>query len=309
MYLCYYLYRCYVLMGEVVTMSSLSSQIGLLEALDDGVLQPRRPWTPPADRELLRLREMHPEVRPLFDPSDSLARRRAAREEVFAFLRQWHYMHQPAGAKDPNMTWAFGLYVAGELEAVATLNPPAAGVAAWLYGDDRLWRPQIISITRLCATDAMPFNTESFFVSTIWRLLPHLDHRFSCGVAMSDLAVVDPFGRHHTGQIYAASNAWWAGRSRSGSWRGFLNPESGARISRKCGPRNRERAECPPGWVVEDAAVLNRFLWFVGRNGDAARAALHERVQVAVRTGRYPVWRRPGHLHRSARKAYRMEME
>lgn len=121
---------------------------------------------------------------------------------------------------------------------------------------------------------------------------------------MSDLAVVDPYGRRHTGGIYAASNGWWAGVSEGHTWRGFVDPATGARISRWCGGRNRTQEECPPGWRIEPGARLNRFLWFPTREAGAARSALTADVRVAVQDGLLPVWRRPAEVRRDGRMAY-----
>lgn len=73
------------------------------------------------------------------------------------------------------------------------------------------------------------------------------------------------------------------------SWRGFRDPETGARLSRKCGGRTRSRNECPPGWILDPAQPLNRFLWFLDREGEA-RDALQPHVQVLARPDRQPLW-------------------
>lgn len=280
----------------------MSYQLSLSEVSEAS--EPRRVWVPPAGREILRLSEYVPEIRPIVDPGDTPEKRRDGRRVVLDFLREFHYLHKVEGAKDPVMTWAFGLYLRHELAGVVVLNPPAAGVCQWLYGDNTTWRRQVIAATRVCCSDPAPYSSESFFVSGVWRMLPRLDHRFTVGVAMSDLAVVDPYGRHHSGGIYAASNGWWAGVSDQGGWRGFVNPETGARISRKCGGRNLKRNEVPAGWEIDGGARLNRFLWFVGRNDREAKAALREEVEIAIKPGRTPVWRRPLFVRRGTRRAY-----
>ncbi len=283
--------------------TAAAAQLDLADYLE-GEASARRTWIPPVGRELLRIGEMQPRVEPIYAPDMSPASRKKGRGEALDFLSRHHYLHRAKGALPPPMTWAFGLYFADTLAAVTILNPPAAGVVEWLYGHDLEWRRRVIAATRVCALDAAPFGTESHFVSKIWRLLPHLDDRFTIAVALSDMGVVDPFGHRHIGGIYQASNAWWAGMSVSSNWRGFLNPATGARISRKCGGRNRSKAELPPGWVIERGTQLNRYLWFVGPRERGARAALNERVRVAVRPGWLPVWQRPLHVHRGDRRAY-----
>lgn len=112
----------------------------------------------------------------------------------------------------------FGLLLNGQLAGVVVLNPPAAGVTQWLYGENSAWRARVIAVTRTTCAPEAPFNSESFLVSAVMRALPRLDDRFSTVVAHSDLGILDPEGKTHIGQIYMASNAWWAGHSRSG-WR------------------------------------------------------------------------------------------
>lgn len=243
-------------------------------------------------------------VEPLFDPGAGKENRRRGRGMTLDFLRTWHYIHRAAGAKDPAMTWSFGCYLDGELAGVVVLNPPAAGVCQWLYGDDAQWRRRTIAATRVCCTDAAPFNSESCMVSRVLRAIPRLDDRWSTAVAMSDLAVQDQTGRFHSGRIYAASNAWWAGRSASPTWRGFIDPATGARMSRKCGGRNRTAEERPAGWEIERGGVLNRFLWFLGPQEADARAALRGQVQVGVRRGLFPVWVRPTDADKRDRRFY-----
>lgn len=129
---------------------------------------------------------------------------------------------------------------------------------------------RVIALPRLCCADAAPYNAEGYLVAAVWRLIGRLNDRFHVAVAMSALAVIDPYGRRHTGNIYAVSNGWWAGVSEGRTWRGFIDPATGARLSRWCGGRNRTPEECPPGWRVEPGARLNRFLWFPTREADSA---------------------------------------
>lgn len=263
----------------------------------------RRAWQAPAGRDILRLRDLDARVVPLYDPGTPAAARRRARERTLDFLRRYHYLHQAPDAKDPVMTWSFGLLLNGQLAGIVVLNPPAAGVTQWLYGQNSAWRARVIAVTRTTCAPEAPFNSESFLVSAVMRALPRLDDRFSTVVAHSDLGILDPEGKAHIGQIYMASNAWWAGHSRSG-WRGFVNPATGARISRKCGGRNRSRAECPPGWEVEEGTVLSRFLWFIGPRETEAREHLLPNVRVSIREGGIPIWRRPRDVRRGAPRAY-----
>lgn len=257
-------------------------------------------WVPPAGRFVLRQDQVQAEVRPLFDPTGSASDRRDGRALTLWFLSQHHYLHIAPDAKAPAITWSFGLYLNGALSGVVCFNPPAGGVTQWLY-DDPSWRRRVIAVTRTCCAPIAPFNSESFLVSGAVRLLARLDDRFSVAVAHSDLGYIDPTGLPHIGSIYMASNAFWAGHKQSSRPGGYLNPETGAVLSRYSNGKQRPR---PEGWVDAPAPVLSRFLWFLGAEQDRARRQLVPSVQVSIREGGVPVWRRPAIVTPSTRRAY-----
>jgi hypothetical protein len=133
------------------------------------------------------------------------------------------------------------------------------------------------------------------------RTLVH--HRHTV-IAQSDLSVVDPDNRTHVGTLNMGANGWWAGYSLGKQWRGLYDPVTGAWISRRNGGRNRSKAECPPGWVIEQAPPLTNFLWFIGRGDIEARQSLVPSIQVLIRQSAYPVWRRPEDVSRGTPRAY-----
>lgn len=258
-------------------------------------------WVPPAGRSILRLQELEAEVRPLFDPGAPERTRKEQRAETLDFLHRYHYLHLAPGSLDPAFTWAFGLYLNGTLAGTVCMNPPAAGVTQWLYGDDLPRRRRVIAVTRTCCAPEAPFNSESFLVSGAIRLLARLDHRFAVAVAHSDLGYIDPSGLPHIGSIYMASNAWWAGHRQSDKSGGFLNPATGAIVSRYTNGKQRPR---PDGWVDAPAPLLSRFLWFLGKQEQDARLNLQPNVLVSIREGATPVWRRPAIVTRGTPRTY-----
>lgn len=278
--------------------------------IDDLLLRPRLRWVNPTDRPVLKLRAMDARVVVLYDRYAGDASRRSARQTSLAFLREHHYMHRAPDAPAPTFTWTFGLLLGGELAGLIAMNPPAFGLANQLYRDARdgatPWHRRVIAVTRTACDPAAPFNSESFLVAGALRLLSALDGDFTTVVAQADRSVVDSVGRHHVGTLYQGANGWLVRRTaRPQGWRAFLNPETGARISRKCGARTRDRTECPPGWVVEAGAPLNTYLWWVGERQHQAQAALHAGVQVAIREGAFaPVWRRPVEVRPGTPRAY-----
>lgn len=124
----------------------------------------RRLWRQPSGRDVLRLDQVRTQVLPLFDPGAPPEARRRGRETTLEFLARHHYLHR-AGGRAPAITWLFGLFLNEVLAGIAVLNPPADGVCRWLYGSDRFWRRRVIALTRLCCTDAAPYNAESHLVA------------------------------------------------------------------------------------------------------------------------------------------------
>lgn len=278
-------------------------QVTLADLIPEELEQARRrKWQAPTDRGILRLSELEAEVRLIYEKGQA-----TGRQTTLEFLKRFHYMHQNDDAKEPNFTLVHGVFLRCQLAGIVAMNPPAAGVWRKFWGDNPM-QQGMLAITRTCMDDRTKefdlFNIESFGVAGALRLTPQLQPRWHTVIAQSDLGVTDPQGKVHIGGIYMAANGFWAGHSESSQWRGFLNPETGARVSRKNGGVNRRKEDCPRGWIVEPAAKLTNFLWFCGPAERMARENLLPEVKVSIREGIFPVWRHPSHVSKSAIRAY-----
>lgn len=114
---------------------------------------------------------------------------RSAREVVVAN----HYLHRA-----PPISHAFGWEVGGEVVGVCTFGVPASPhlVRGVCPQDPSL----VIELNRVWLSDALPSNSESWFVArALWSLPPHIV------VSYADTA------KGHVGVIYRALNFHYAG--------------------------------------------------------------------------------------------------
>ena len=104
-----------------------------------------------------------------------------------------HYLH-----RRPPISWAFGLYVHGELLGVVTYGtPPSRHLQMSACPSDP---SLVVELNRLWLDDSLPTNSESWFVSRTLRMLP----------PRIVVSYADPlFG--HFGYIYRALNFHYAG--------------------------------------------------------------------------------------------------
>jgi hypothetical protein len=104
-----------------------------------------------------------------------------------------HYLH-----RRPPISHAFGLYVGGELLGVVTYGTPASRHLQMSACPDN--PSLVIELNRLWLDDALPRNSESWFVSRTLRLLP----------PRIVVSYADPLYGHY-GYIYRALNFRYAG--------------------------------------------------------------------------------------------------
>lgn len=119
--------------------------------------------------------------------------RECPKQDAAAAVVRWHYMH-----RRPNISYAFGLYRAERLVGVVTFGVPASRHLQ--ISACREQPNAVIELNRLWVDDAMPKNTESWFVSRALRLLPP-----RIVVSYADTA----WG--HMGYIYRALSFRYAG--------------------------------------------------------------------------------------------------
>ena len=123
----------------------------------------------------------HSEVRPITSSAAS------------ALAIEHHYLH-----RRPPISYAYGLFYRGMIVGVVTYGtPPSRHLQKSACPDDP---SLVIELNRLWVSDAMPRNTESWFVSRSLRLLPP-----RIVVSYADTR------EQHYGYIYRALNFKYAG--------------------------------------------------------------------------------------------------
>lgn len=111
---------------------------------------------------------------------------------VFAVVK-YHYLH-----RKPPISFCFGLFFENQLVGVITFGtPPSRHLQISACKSDPA---VVIELNRLWVSDAMPRNTESWFVARALKLLPP-----RIVVSYADTA------HGHAGYIYRASNFFYAG--------------------------------------------------------------------------------------------------
>lgn len=169
-----------------------------------------------------------PEVRPV---SATVARTVAERE---------HYLH-----RKPAVSFALGLFEDGDLVGVCTLGTPASRHLQ--KGACPSDPSRVVELNRLWVHDAMPGNTESWFVARVLRSLPPL-------IVVSYADTV----QGHMGYMYRACNFRYAG------W------------------TDMERKTPRYDYVPEDVSVHTRDAF---RNGYASKVRRRPKVKYWTVTG------------------------
>jgi hypothetical protein len=105
-----------------------------------------------------------------------------------------HYLHRKA-----NVSFAYGLFVHGQLLGVVTFGAPASHAVQ--KSACRTAPKLVVELNRLWVDDIMPRNTESWFVARALNLLPG----GRVVVSYADTSA------GHTGYIYRALNFNYAG--------------------------------------------------------------------------------------------------
>lgn len=107
-----------------------------------------------------------------------------------------HYAHRL-----PSISFAFGLYRGGQLEAVCSYGMPASPSLMKAFGEENTI--PIYELNRLCANEGLPRNALSFFVGQTLQMLPK---------PMVLVSYADS-GHNHHGYIYQATNWIYTGLS------------------------------------------------------------------------------------------------
>ncbi len=131
----------------------------------------------------------------LFDESgDGYTIRKIDSKSTYDFLLNIHY-----AKRIPSISYAYGLFVAGELSGVITYGIPASpSLCKGVAGEK--WRKDVIELNRLCLKHNRP-NEASRLVGASLRLLP----KPKIVVSYADTA------QEHTGFVYQATNFLYTG--------------------------------------------------------------------------------------------------
>lgn len=126
------------------------------------------------------------------------------RSEVKEFIEAWHYSKSINGVMGD---YCFGLYTLGGDLVGAALYGKLGMANAWKKYAQR--PEQVTELRRLCLTDEMPTNSESWFISrTLKWLKTHTD--VDVVVSYADT------NQGHEGIIYQATNFTFLGKTASG---------------------------------------------------------------------------------------------
>jgi hypothetical protein len=120
------------------------------------------------------------------------------RFQIKEWLLKKHY-----AKRLPSISWAFGLYRAGELVGVLSIGKPASpflckGVCGIEYAD------YVYELNRLCVNEGLEKNVLSFFVGGCLKRLK----KDTILISYADKAM------NHTGYIYQATNWIYTGKTK-----------------------------------------------------------------------------------------------
>lgn len=185
------------------------------------------------------------------------------------FLNLFHYLHYGGNKSIGPITRAYGLYNGGELLGVIVYNPPGSpAIPMSLFGRNyevAEFRQGTLAISRLAVSPKAPFNATGYLISSSLKLIweDNLERErenkvpFRTIVTFADTLC-------HTGTVYRAQNAWYAGVSPGSGLGGFYNPETGEIRHVRQGKVTLKLKDCPAGWLPYKASDKLKYLFFLG---------------------------------------------
>lgn len=220
-------------------------------------------------------------------------------EIVDRFLNQFHYLHTSSVFKSIGViTRSYGLYLGGELAGVVVFNPPGSkGSGEFLFGAGyscAMQRQGTLALSRLVAHPEVPFNGTGYLISQALRMIPQdNDERIRANKAPFTTVVTYADTLFHSGTVYRAQNAWYAGMAINNGLGGFFNPVTGHCINVRQGARTLLKKNCPQGYVPFKASPKVRYLFFLGNRRQKLETMrmLQKQVKLLCKVGKYSVFK------------------
>lgn len=217
---------------------------------------------------------------------------------VDQFLNEYHYLHSGDVFKSIGViTRAYGLYFGGELAGITVYNPPGSkSPAEYLYGTEpamAYYRQGTLALSRLVVSPEAPFNASGYLIAHSLRQLwdDNIERTkqekapYRTVVSYADSAL------NHTGTVYRAQNAWFAGMAPGKSIGGFYNPLTGHCVNIRQGKRTLTKRDCPLGYRPFPASIKLRYLFFLGdpEHKLETMRKLDPNVKLLTKVGKYSV--------------------
>lgn len=134
----------------------------------------------------------------LKDIKSELSVKEIDKKDTIDIIENKHYLR-----RKPPMSFAYGLFLKGELVGIITIGKPASNnLCIGVAGKDLA--KYVYELNRMFVYDYMPRNTGSYFLGKVLKMIKHKNMLL---VSYSDT------GMHHQGYIYQATNWYYTGHS------------------------------------------------------------------------------------------------
>jgi hypothetical protein len=169
------------------------------------------------------------------------------------YIHANHYSRGSHNSPSP----CYGLYDKESLIGVIMFAVPCSeNVRSSIFGVEH--KSKILELHRLHILDVTPKNTESWFISRVFKLLKQDRPDIKAIISFSDPT------ENHFGTIYRALSAYYIGKSSPANF--YRDQDGRLRHPRQNG-RNIKLAEAlEKGWKQEKRLAKLRYLWILGKS-------------------------------------------